>query len=331
MKRGPPGGDRVPPESALWRGDSDTGENDQASSLPARVARYGRAKARAMAMAKYLEGEAQDSWDGAIRRKARALLRTCGNYLVFRQYWTVGEVRLHAACFCKQHLICPLCAIRRGSKALSAYLDRYEVVRQERPELNPYLVTFTVQNGEDLAERFGHLRTSFKVLTDRRKRFRGGSRGAPWTEFARVEGAVGSYEVTNKGKGWHPHLHMVCLCASGMDQQALRAEWEGITGDSFMVDVRPFRVSQGPAEGFMEVMKYAMKFGELSLADNWTAARIFAGSRLLFSLGCFRGVVVPESLTDEPLEGLPFVELFYRYLEGVGYSFERSVSGDEAA
>jgi hypothetical protein len=282
-------------------------------------------------MGKYLEGEVQDSWEGAIRRKAMALLRTCGNYLVFRQYWTAGEVRLHAACFCKQHLICPLCAIRRGSKALTAYLERYEVVRAERPELRPYLATITVQNGEDLAERFAHLRTSFKVLQDRRRRFRAGSRDAPWTEFALVEGAVGSYEVTNKGKGWHPHLHMVWLCARAPDQQVLRDEWEGITGDSFMVDVRPFRASQGPAEGFMEVMKYAMKFGELSLAQNWQAARVFSGARLLFSLGCFRGVVVPESLMDEPLEGLPYVELFYRYLDGVGYSLVRTASSEEAA
>jgi hypothetical protein len=74
-----------------------------------------------------------------------------------------------------------------------------------------------------------------------------------------------------------------------------------------------------------------MKFGELSLAQNWQAARVFSGARLLFSLGCFRGVVVPESLMDEPLEGLPYVELFYRYLDGVGYSLVRTASSEEAA
>ena len=30
----------------------------------------------------------------------------------------------------------------------------------------------------------------------------------------------------------------------------------------------------------------------------------------------FRGVDVPDSMTDEPLETLPYVEHFYRYLGG---------------
>jgi hypothetical protein len=29
---------------------------------------------------------------------------------------------------------------------------------------------------------------------------------------------------------------------------------------------------------------------------------------------------VPEELTDEPLDDLPYVELFYRYLHGKGYA-----------
>jgi hypothetical protein len=29
---------------------------------------------------------------------------------------------------------------------------------------------------------------------------------------------------------------------------------------------------------------------------------------------------VPEELTDEPLDDLPYVELFYRYLHGKGLS-----------
>ena len=87
-----------------------------------------------------------------------------------------------------------------------------------------------------------------------------------------------------------------------------------------MIDVRPFYGDQDPAQGFMEVMKYAVKFGSMSLADNWEVAQLFRGSRLLFSLGVFRGVQVSESLTDEPLENLPYFDFFYRYFAGSGYS-----------
>jgi hypothetical protein len=50
----------------------------------------------------------------------------------FRHYFTIDKVRLHGASFCMKHLLCPLCAIRRGAKALKAYLDRWEVIQVEK-------------------------------------------------------------------------------------------------------------------------------------------------------------------------------------------------------
>lgn len=313
-------GDRAPSDLLSLPATGLEGDNDQASSLPARIARYSRAKDRAVAMAGYL-----DTQEAENAKRARAALKLCGNYLHFRHYFTVGEIRLHAARFCKQHLICPLCAIRRGSKTLDAYLTRFYIIQAQRPDLKPYLITFTVKNGPDLAERFGHLSGSLKTLQQRRHRWLSGVRGVPWTEFARIEGAVGTFEVTEKGKGWHPHVHLIGLAATPPDQRALRAEWEAITGDSFMVDVRPFRANQDPAEGFMEVMKYAVKFGDLTLEQNWEVAQFLKGRRLLFSLGLFRGVEVPESLVDEPLDDLPYFDLFYRYFQGSGYALTGEV------
>ncbi len=47
--------------------------------------------------------------------------------------------------------------------------------------------------------------------------------------------------------------------------------------------------------------------------------------RLLGSAGCFRGVEIPEDLTDDPgyYLGLPYVDLLYRYLSG---SYSRSAA-----
>lgn len=303
------------PANLEFEGDS------QADGLPSRIARYSRAKERALAMRDYLVtiGETKAF-------EAAGLLQACGNYLHFRHYYTVDQVRLHAAHFCKQHLICPLCAIRRSSKTLERYLERFHVIQAARPDLKPYLTTFTVLDGPDFWERWRHLYACFQVLKDRRRNFLSGSRSAPWTEFAKVAGAVGSYEF-KRGKGsglWHPHLHMVTLCASSPNQYALRSEWEAITTDSFMVDVRPFYKGQPPAEGFMEVMKYAVKFGSMPLPDNWEVAQSLKGARLLFSIGEFRGVEVPDKLTDEPLDELPYFDLFYRYISESGYNLVHS-------
>ena len=283
-------------------------EASDTSLLAERIARYGVAHARSQAMLCHLrEASSQASF------KTAAGLASCGNYLHFREYFTVGKVRLHSATFCKQHLVCPLCAIRRGAKALGAYLSRWQVIQTERPDLRPYLLTLTVRNGPDLAERQAHLSHSLKRLMHHRRDFNAGTRGAPWTELCRAEGAVYTLELTNKGKGWHPHCHMIILATSQPSQTDLSAEWYKITGDSMVVDCRP--ILGDPVEGFMEVFKYAVKFSDLTLADNWHAAQILKGKRLLNSFGSFRGVDIPDSLLDEPLDGLPYLDRFYRYLD----------------
>ena len=197
---------------------------DEAELLSERIARYGQAHARALLMLEHLR---QNPSKPAA--KASAGIATCGNYLHFREYYTVGKVRLHMAQFCKQHLICPLCAIRRGAKALGVYLDRWQVISSERPDLKPYLITLTVKNGDDLEERQQHLTKSLRTLMDRRRNFNAGVRGSPWTELCKVQGAVYTLELTNKGKGWHPHCHMIALCASQPSQEAISEEWKGVT------------------------------------------------------------------------------------------------------
>lgn len=293
--------------------DHVSGLTDELSRLPDRLARYAQAYKRATAQLQYL---VHDHYDCTVAAHAAKRLAACGNYLVFREYYTVGKVRLHAAEFCRQHLICPLCAIRRGSKTLAAYLQKHEVVRAESPHLKLYMITFTVRHTADdcLLERHDHCRNSLKRLTDRRRKFLNGSDRAVYTELAKAAGGVFAYEVTHGKHGWHPHVHMLALCESAPDQEALRAEWLDVTGDSVQVDVR---AGYGdPAESFMEVLKYAVKFGDLSPAQTWHAACTLRGKRLLGSFGCMWGVKVPEALTDEPLEDLPYFERFYRWVGG---------------
>ncbi len=286
---------------------------DEASgieALPKRVSRYGDAKRRALEVAKYIE----QSFSETLARK----VHYCGNYLVFRHYYTVDEIRLHAAQFCKKHLLCPLCAIRRGSKALQAYLPRYEAIKAANARLKPFLVTLTVKDGDDLEERFKHLMAGQHELWKRKQRGRGSALDG-------VAAAVWSYEV-KRGRGsglWHPHLHMVAMAEHQPDAQHLACEWRSITGDSFVVDVRPID-QHDPASGFLEVFKYALKFSDMEPVDTLAAYLVLKRRRLVGSAGFFRGIEIPESLLDEPFDDLPYVDLFYRYLEG-GYSLKRGM------
>ncbi|WP_233093773.1 hypothetical protein, partial [Pseudomonas sp. MF2846] len=103
---------KTPENSSNLAGGEFTGA-DEARLLDERIARYGVAHARSQAMRRQI---AEASSQAII--KASTGCDSCGNSLHFRDYFIVGKVRLPSATFCEHHLVCPLCAIRRGAMAL---------------------------------------------------------------------------------------------------------------------------------------------------------------------------------------------------------------------
>ena len=104
---------------------AEIGVQDGIEALPTRVRRYEKAKNSALDIAEYM---------GTLP-KHQAIAHTvkgCGDYLLFRHFFTIDTVRLHAASFCRKHLLCPLCAIRRGAKSLGAYLARFEAIKRTK-------------------------------------------------------------------------------------------------------------------------------------------------------------------------------------------------------
>lgn len=313
------GSEKENPQYAdLLVGDAKLGADD-AAVLPARLDRYSKAHHRALAMSDYatkISGETRNDQVADSYFKIGVRLKYCGEYLLFRDYYSVGKVRLQAARFCKNHLLCPLCAIRRGAKMVKSYLDKLAVLKAENPKLKAYLVTLTVKDGEDLLETFNHLYRSVQKLHKTR------TGQGQYSEACKALAAVWSYEFkrgANSGL-WHPHVHAVWLCEEAPDAFQLSAQWKKITGDSYIVDITPFHDQDDVLNGFLEVFKYAVKFSDLPMADNWHGYQVLTGKRLIASFGAFRGVEIPEDLTDEQLDDLPFVEHLYRYYYGTGYS-----------
>lgn len=248
--------------------------------------------------------------------KTFANLKHCASYLVFNDYYTVDDLRLVKAHTCKQHLLCPFCAMRRSGKFVAKNLPKVEQVINENRSLIPALVTFTVKNGPNLQERFNHLRRAHRALNQAR---RNAFKGQKHTEWSKVAGGITSYEFTKKDEGdWHPHIHALVMLDDFIDQKALSQEWEEITGDSFILDIRRIRGNANAggldiASGLLEVCKYALKFHDMTLPDTWHAYQTLRTRRLVDSFGILRGVELPENLLDDPLEGLPFIERHYRY------------------
>lgn len=301
-----------PLSAAFLAENADQGVSGVAA-LPNRLSRYGRAHQRALLMADY----AQSIGELSMYRR----LTTCGHWLLFRHYPKQDEVRLHAASLCRKHLLCPLCAIRRGQKSLQAYMGRVEHVYASEPGLKAFHVICTVKDGPDLDERTQHLRGVMRKMTQARRSHLSNPVKNPHVEFAKALGGVHSIEV-KRGKGsglWHPHVHMIWLCHEAPDQAKLRKEWEGWAVDSWSCKVVPFHNEADLLGGFQEVFKYALKFSEMAPADNWEAFTLLTGRRLVDSFGCLRGVVIPDEL-DEPIEGEDFEEMLYRWMGRGGYT-----------
>lgn len=302
------------------------GGSDGPEFLPTRITRYSAARGRTLQTLSYIVGglnpETYSFEQLAILSSVSEKLSTCCNWLHFRDYFTVGKVRLHAALFCREHLLCEFCAIRRGAKALAAYVARFEVIKAENPALKNSMITFTIANGPDLLERFDHIQNAIRELNKRRTRAKTGSRDV--TEWSKVFGWVGSYEI-KRGKNsgeWHVHVHLIALHVERIDAKALKAEWQRITGDSHVLRIDPARHPETPAVDFLEVFKYAVKFSEIAPVDRLEAFLKLSCRRLIFSGGLFRGVVIPKDLADDSLEDQPFLDLFYVYADKSGYSLE---------
>lgn len=308
---GPPETQNPPPVAA--------GEGRKASDFAKRLNRYGNAKSHTVAVLTAL-GESRISELGLPITR----ITECGDWLRFRDYYTIGQIKLSGANFCKKHLVCSLCAIRRASRHMAAYLTRYQVIRKEVQGISAHLATLTVKNSHDLGEVLAHLLDSLRTLNRRR------SRNNQPSIMHSIDAGVYSVELTHdEATGWHPHVHAIWLTRDpGITEASthrLRDEWKQITGDSFMCDIRPI-VPQANlpddidphASGFAEVFKYAMKANELGADLLYQAYPHLAGRRLIGSFGWFRGVPEPEELTDDltALEGFPYEEFLARFVEG---------------
>jgi len=276
---------------------------------------YGSRKARAVDMSEYVNTQ-RDPKKRPDIEKVFTNLKHCASYLVFHEYLSIEETRLVKAHTCKQHLLCPFCAMRRSGKFVAKNLPKVEQVFNENRARIPALVTFTVKNGPNLQERYTHLRRAHRRLNQRRRNH---IQGRTYSEWAKVAGGITSYEFTKQDEGdWHPHIHALVMLDDFIDQKALSDEWLDITGDSFIVDIRRIRGKANAggldiASALLEVCKYALKFHDMTLPDTWHAYQTLRTRRLVDSFGVLRGVQVPENLLDDPLEGLPYVERHYQY------------------
>ena len=267
-------------------------------------------------------------------------LASCGGHVAMRYWIDHDRTTVQNATWCNMPRLCQACAHARGIKLAQQGAEKVAVALNDDRDLRPWLVTFTVKNGFDLADRLGHLLDGFSTGWQRRKDHEKGKR--PWTPFCAPAGSIFSAEI-KRGRqgGWHPHLHCLWLVPASdwkwhsgktgdelepNEHRRLADEWHSITGDSYVVNAKPLKTAMDMEAGepvneeylvaeLFEVFKYLTKPGETSPADVVHAWQTTIGKRLVRSHGCVRGLQIPEVLNDEPLGG-PAWEVWFRWWQG---------------
>lgn len=155
-----------------------------------------------------------------IREKLKAI-ENCSTLVELREYEN-GEIRLHNANFCKNPIVCPVCASRVSNKRRALYLpaveravERYAVDDALRIEkgypfeyTGVYLCTATIRGGDNLEERINFLTESilrFRKMGQKRQR---GYSGGEWSK---IKAALSNVEIkigTGSHK-WHVHAHFL--------------------------------------------------------------------------------------------------------------------------
>lgn len=293
-----------------------------------RLDRFGKAKVRGYAQGCWIVADGKGIKNQYVRARQCKVgedVKGCATHLIFHHYLASDTIRLARVHTCKRHTLCPVCAILRAGKSLRRYVEA--IAAEIEAGAVPFLVTHTVKNSDDLKGRARHVLTSYRKMVNLRKDYRRYGRGEGW-QLAGVEGGLYSLEVKRgQAGGWHPHAHGLWLLPAGterLDAEALKDLWRKLTKDSDVVNVR--RVTdkgEGLIGACLEVLKYAVKFGEMTFEDNWQASQDLKGLRLTASFGSLYGVKEAESGPDEIEEGdEPYIEYVARW-GGVRYSFER--------
>lgn len=295
---------------------------DATERLPKRIESYSTLKDRTM---QFVDWGLHGGIPEPTREDKKTIrnLTNCGQHLIFRQYLTSRVTRLIGACSCRQHLLCAFCASRRGVRNAVAYKEKLNQILAENPDQDLMLVTFTILNGDNLWERYSHLKSAIRALMQKRTNH---LKGQKFTEFARFTGGVFAYEFkrgSNLAK-WHPHIHMLALVPKGtfINHRQLKDEWLEITGDSSNINLELVKGDNA----FLEVFAYALKFSEMEHPDRWFAFKQLRGERLISSFGSFRGVEVDDSPADDLLTSEePWVDLLFTYYRNRGYDAGRVI------
>lgn len=178
---------------------------------------------------------------------------------------------------------CHPCGTERASRIASNVIS-HAAGRRLR-----FITLTLIQYTEPLNNTLNRLYRSFRTL----------QRSPLWKKH--VTGGVSFLELKyiHKTANWHPHLHILCE-GSYFPQPLLRRQWLSVTGDSYIVDIRPGGNSR-------KVARYVTKYASKPMSSEFVrdpdllseAVQALYHRRLCTTFGGWRKVLLTDPDNDD--------------------------------
>ncbi len=231
--------------------------------------------------------------DGGFSGKFSSRLQQCRKFAWFVQSSVTHKLRVMSS-RCKLRW-CPIC------RDVSRMIVTKSVEEWLRLQKYPKMITLTLSHSDDpLQLQIKRIYESFRKL--RRRAF----------FERRISGGIWFFQLKfNKDtKQWHPHIH--CLVAGKfLPHRELKKLWHKITGDSYVVDIRPVKDLEGCSN---EVARYATSPADITAVDLDRAIDLYYATkhrRICGSWGSARSITLKPTPLEDTGEWTKVADFFF--------------------
>jgi len=231
--------------------------------------------------------------DGSFGGKFSSRLGNCRKFAWFVQSSVTNKLRVMSS-RCKLRW-CPIC------RDVSRMIVTTSVEQWLRLQEYPKMITLTMKHcDDDLSIQIKRLYDCFRKLR-RRAYFQRLITGGVW--FFQIK-------INPDTQLWHLHIH--CLVAGKfLPQKRLKALWLKITGDSYVVDIRPVKDLEGCSN---EVARYATSPADITALDLDRALEVFYATkhrRICGSWGSAKSIVLKPTPLEHSDEWSKVADFFF--------------------
>lgn len=231
--------------------------------------------------------------DGSFGGKLSSRLQNCRKFAWFVQNQATKKLRVMSS-RCKLRW-CPICR-DVSRRIVTTAVDKWLKIQKF-----PKMITLTLQHSDDpLQLQITKLYDCFRRLR-RRAYFQRLITGGVW--FFQLK-------FNSTSEQWHPHIH--CLVAGKFLPHArLKALWLEITGDSYVVDIRPVKDLENAST---EVARYATSPADITSVDLQRALEIFYATknrRICGSWGSAKGTTLAPTPQDTGEEWVKVADFYF--------------------